>query len=51
MNAYAYRTGNTSDLDEYGTDDEYDDLAYESKDAKGGFRTYVGKSSLTTNNV
>lgn len=49
MNAYAYRTGNASDLEEFGSDDDYDDLSYEAENAKGGFKTHVDRNGFTTN--
>lgn len=53
MNAYAYRNGNASDLEEYGTDDDYDDISYESKDTakSGGFKTFINRSGFTTNHL
>lgn len=51
MNAYAYRTGNASDLEEYDMEDEYDDPAYDSDDVKGGFKTYIGRNGFTTNHL
>ncbi|RYP17090.1 hypothetical protein DL765_004709 [Monosporascus sp. GIB2] len=51
MNAYAYRTGNASDLEEYDIEDEYDDPAYDSDDVKGGFKTYIGRNGFTTNHL
>ncbi|RYP04719.1 hypothetical protein DL764_004269 [Monosporascus ibericus] len=51
MNAYAYRTGNASDLEEYDMEDEYDDPAYDSDDVKSGFKTYIGRNGFTTNHL
>ncbi|RYP63373.1 hypothetical protein DL771_009309 [Monosporascus sp. 5C6A] len=51
MNAYAYRTGNASDLEEYDVEDEYEDPAYDSDDVKGGFKTYIGRNGFTTNHL
>ncbi|RYP83204.1 hypothetical protein DL769_001400 [Monosporascus sp. CRB-8-3] len=51
MNAYAYRTTNASDLEEYDMEDEYDDPAYEYDDVKGGFKTYIGRNGFTTNHL
>lgn len=51
MNAYAYRTGNASDLEEYNSDDNYDDIIYEPRDVSGGFRTFVDSSGFKTNHL
>lgn len=51
MNAYAYRTGNASDLEEYNSDDNYDDIIYEPRDVGGGFRTFVDSSGFKTNHL
>lgn len=47
MNAYAYRTGNASDLEEYNSDD----IIYEPRDVGGGFRTFVDSSGFKTNHL
>lgn len=52
MNAYAYRTRNASDLEEYDTDDDdYKDIVYQSDDERGGFKTFVDRNGFTTNHL
>ncbi|KAI0408615.1 hypothetical protein F4802DRAFT_356839 [Xylaria palmicola] len=49
-NAYAFRTGNASDLEEYGLGDESDD-EFDKGGATGQFRTYIGRNGLRSNHL
>ncbi|KAI0426014.1 hypothetical protein F5Y09DRAFT_334490 [Xylaria sp. FL1042] len=49
-NAYAFRTDNASDLEEYGFGDQSDD-EFDEENTASRFRTYIGRNGLRTNHL
>ncbi|KAI1078449.1 hypothetical protein F5B20DRAFT_229917 [Whalleya microplaca] len=51
QNAYIFRNGNASDLEEYDLKDESDESAWSDKDVESRFKSYIGKNGLKTNHL
>ncbi|KAI3336520.1 hypothetical protein HD806DRAFT_8763 [Xylariaceae sp. AK1471] len=49
-NAYAFRTDNASDLEEYDVEDESDD-PFDEEGTTSQFRTYIGRNGLKSNHL
>ena len=47
-NAYDFRTGNASDLEEFGSDDDYDTLSYSSDGGHGDFKATINRKKVAT---